>query len=526
MTLSAEAEVAPRAGRREWLGLAVLALPTLVVSVDISVLFLALPHVVADLHASTVEQLWITDIYPFMVAGFLITMGSIGDRIGRRKLLIIGAAVFALASLLAAYAGSPAILIAARAGMGIAGATLAPSSLALISMMFRDQRQQGTAIAIWMTAFMAGVAFGPAVGGALLSAFWWGSVFLVSAVFMAVLFIAGPFVLPEMKNPQPGPLDAPSVVLSLLAILPVIYGLKELARHGWETVPILAVVAGLAFAFLFVYRQRRLPVPMLDIGLFANKAFTTIMVTGMLVGALQSGTGLFVSLYMQMVKGLSPLAAGLWGIPPAIALVVGINLAPQLARKIKPGVVLAVGLLVAAVGQLVLSQVGPGTALAVVLIALAIVFLGMGPAGALVNQIMLSIVPPEKVGTAASTSGTGGELGVAFGIAALGSIGSAVYRVQIDDTLPAGLPAPAADAARESVAGAVAVSGSLPSDLANAVLTAARDAFTTGLNVVAGINTAGFVLLAAVVFFGLRAVGTLGAQPGPPVESVTEKVDQ
>lgn len=514
MTLSAEATAAPRAGRREWLGLAVLALPTFVVSVDVSVLFLALPYVVADLNASGVEQLWITDIYPFMVAGFLIVMGSIGDRIGRRRLLVIGAVVFAIASLGAAYADSPAVLIAARAAMGIAGATLVPSCLALISMMFRDQRQQGAAIAVWMTAFMAGVTFGPAVGGALLSAFWWGSAFLVSAVVMAVLFIAGPVLLPEMRNPNPGPLDVPSVVLSLAAILPVIYGLKELARHGWQALPVLAVLVGLASAAVFVRRQGGLANPMLDLRLFAGRAFTTLMITGLVVGALQSGTGLFVSLYLQMVKGLSPLAAGLWGIPPAIALVVGINLAPHLARRIRPGVVLGAGLLVAAAGQFALSRVGAGTALAVVLVALAVVFLGIGPSGALVNQIMLTIVPPEKVGTAASTSGTGGELGVAFGIAALGSVGTAVYRVQVDDTLPP-LPAPAAEAAHESVAGAVAAAGSLPGELAGPLVAAARDAFTDGLNVVAAVNTVGFIVLAAVVYFGLRAVGPIGGSPEP-----------
>jgi len=222
------------ATRREWAGLAVLALPTLLVSIDVFVLLLALPRLSQDLHASSTQQLWISDIYGFLLAGFLVTMGTLGDRMGRRRLLLAGATAFGLASVLAAYAGSPAMLIAARALLGIAGATLSPSTLALISNMFRQPRQRAVAIGVWMACFMAGAAIGPVAVGVMLEHFWWGSVFLLGVPAMALLLALGPVVLPEYRAPAAGRLDLGSVALSLAAIMPVVYGLTELARTGWR----------------------------------------------------------------------------------------------------------------------------------------------------------------------------------------------------------------------------------------------------------------------------------------------------
>ncbi len=215
------------AGRREWIGLAVLALPTLLASLDMSVLFLALPHLSADLGANSSQQLWILDIYGFMLAGFLVTMGTLGDRIGRRRLLMFGATAFGLASIVAAWSTSAEMLILARAALGIAGATLMPSTLALIRNMFHDARQRGVAIAVWMSCFMVGTAIGPLIGGVMLSMFWWGSVFLLAVPVMVILLVAAPTLLPEYRDAAAGRVDLTSVVLSLAAILPVIYGLKE-----------------------------------------------------------------------------------------------------------------------------------------------------------------------------------------------------------------------------------------------------------------------------------------------------------
>ncbi len=215
------------AGRREWIGLAVLTLPTLLLALDESVLFLALPRLGSDLAPSSAQLLWIMDIYGFMIAGFLVTMGTLGDRIGRRRLLLLGAAGFGVASVVAAYSTSPEMLIVTRALLGIAGATLMPSTLALISNMFRDPQQRSLAIGGWMAAFTGGFMIGPLIGGTLLEHFWWGSVFLMGVPVMALLLAVGPVLLPEYRAAEAGRLDLVSVALSLAAILPVIYGLKQ-----------------------------------------------------------------------------------------------------------------------------------------------------------------------------------------------------------------------------------------------------------------------------------------------------------
>ncbi|WP_433065978.1 MFS transporter [Dactylosporangium sp. CS-033363] len=244
--------------RSPWLGLAVLALPALLVSIDVFVLLLAMPRIGADLHASSTEQLWILDVYGFLLSGSMITMGTLGDRIGRRRLLLLGAAAFGAASIVAAYSSGPAMLIAARAALGIAGATLAPSALALISGLFPDPRRRGLAIGVWMVCFMSGAIIGPVVGGLLLEHFWWGSAFLLGVPPMLLLLILGPLLLPEQRHPGAGRFDLPSVGLSLAAILPAVYGIKELARDGWHPLPGAALLLGLTLAVVFVRRQLQL----------------------------------------------------------------------------------------------------------------------------------------------------------------------------------------------------------------------------------------------------------------------------
>jgi MFS transporter, DHA2 family, multidrug resistance protein len=296
----------PRAGRREWIGLAVLALPTLLVSLDLFVMLLAVPHLSADLGASSTQQLWILDIYGFMVAGFLITMGTVGDRIGRRRLLLVGAAAFGLASVLAAWSTSPQMLIASRALLGIAGATLTPSTLSLITNLFRDPRQRASAVAVWAGCFVVGAIIGPIVGGLLLEQFWWGSVFLLGVPAMVLLLLTGPVLLPEYRNPQADRLDRASVALSLGVILPVIFGLKELARGGWQPLSMVAVVVGVVVGVAFVRRQRALADPLLDLGLFANRAFSVTLGSMLAYSMLSGGTMVWVAQQLQLVVGLSP----------------------------------------------------------------------------------------------------------------------------------------------------------------------------------------------------------------------------
>jgi DHA2 family multidrug resistance protein-like MFS transporter len=490
------------AGRREWIGLAVLALPTLLLSLDMSVLHLAVPHLAADLRPSSSELLWIIDIYGFMIAGFLVTMGTLGDRIGRRKLLMVGGAAFGAASVAAAFATSPEMLIGARALMGVAGATLMPSTLALISNMFQDSKQRGTAIAVWMSCFTGGMVIGPVVGGLILDAAWWGAVFLLAVPVMVLLLATAPKLLPEYRDEHAGRLDLASVALSLGTILPVIYALKEIAKGGPDLVNVVALAAGLTIGTVFVRRQSRLANPMLDLSLFRNRTFSTAL-TIMLVGTVtMGGVFLLISQYLQLVEGLTAVQAGLVLVPQAVAVVVGSLIAPLLARRVRAEFVLGFGMLVAVAGILLFTQVDGPNGVVLVAFGLSVAAFGMGPQGVICTEMVVSAVPPRKAGAASAMSETSGEFGIAMGIAVFGSIGTAVYRGDV--AVPAEVPAAAATEAKESLAGAVHAASGLDDQLASTLLTSAREAFTSGLQTVAVISAAIIATFAVVGMVALR----------------------
>jgi len=502
--MSVQAETETLAGRREWIGLAVLALPTLLLSLDMSVLHLAVPHLAADLRPSSTELLWIIDIYGFMIAGCLVTMGTLGDRIGRRKLLMIGGAAFGVASVAAAFATSPAMLIGARALLGIAGATLMPSTLALISNMFTDKRQRGTAIAVWMSCFMGGMVIGPVVGGMLLEVAWWGAVFLLAVPVMALLLVTAPKLLPEYRDENAGRLDIVSVVLSLGTILPVIFSLKDIAKDGLAIRNVVALVAGLAIGTVFVRRQRLLAHPMLDLSLFRNRTFTAAL-SIMLVGALtMGGVFLLVSQYLQLVGGLSAAQAGFALVPQAIAVAIGSMIAPRLARRVRPEFVLGFGMLVAALGIVLFTQADSTNGVVMVVLGISVAGFGMGPQGVLGTEMVINSVPPTKAGAASAMSEMMAEFGIATGIAVFGSIGTAVYRAEV--VVPPGAGAQA----RDSLAGAVDAAGGLDDRLAATLLGSAREAFTSGLHTVAAIGAVVVVSFAVIGMVALRRSRPVG----------------
>jgi MFS transporter, DHA2 family, multidrug resistance protein len=486
-----------RATRREWIGLAVIALPAIVYAMDLTVLTLALPAISADLHPTSTELLWIVDIYGFLVAGFLITMGTLGDRIGRRRLLLIGAGAFGAASLLAAFASSPEMLIASRALLGVAGATLAPSTLSLIRNMFEDDQQRTVAIGIWIASFSSGAAIGPLVGGLLLESFHWGSVFLLAVPVMALLLAIGPRLLPEYRDPQPGRLDVVSALLSLLAVLAVIYGIKAIAKDGLALAGAGPVLAGLAIGAAFVERQRRLADPMIDLGLFRRPAFSLALGANTLAFAVVFGIEVFVAQYFQLVLGYSPLEAGLWSVPGAAAFVVGSQLTPPLAARVSPPVAMLGGIVVAIVGVGLLTQVAAADGPALIVAGIVILSLGLAPLFTLAADLAISSAPPERAGAASGISETSSELGGALGLAILGTIGTAVYRDNTADAFPAAVPHDAAETAGDTLAGAVVVADRLPHALAADVLEPARDAFTQGLQVAATLS--GVLVVAAAV---------------------------
>jgi MFS transporter, DHA2 family, multidrug resistance protein len=509
----------PRAaGRREWIGLAVLALACVLYAMDLTVLHLAVPSLSADLHPSSAQLLWITDIYGFMVAGFLVTMGTLGDRIGRRRLLLLGGAAFGMISVLAALSTSAEQLIAARALLGIAGATLAPSTLSLIFSMFHDPQQRQVAIGIWITSFSAGGAIGPVLGGVLLERYWWGSVFLLALPVMALLLVLGPRVLPEYRDPGAGRLDLVSAVMSLVAVLTVVFGLKLSAQDGLGWLPAAAVLVGLVVGLLFVRRQLRLADPMIDLRLFRNTAFNASLATNLVGIFIVVGYFLFVAQYLQLVLGLSPLQAGLWSLPSAAGFIVGSNLAPRILRRVRPAYVIGAGLALAAIGLGVLTQVGGSSNadLAILTGASLVVSLGLAPVFTATTNLVVSSAPPERAGAASGISETGAELGGALGIAILGSIGVAVYRGELADALPAGVPSQAAAVARDTLGGAVGVAAQLPEGLGVALLAAAREAFTQGLQLTAALSAAVAVAIAVLATVLLRDVptGSPQAEPG------------
>jgi DHA2 family multidrug resistance protein-like MFS transporter len=494
----------PRATRREWAGLAVLALPTLLVAMDLTVLHLAVPHLSADLQPSSAELLWIVDIYGFLVAGSLITMGTLGDRIGRRRLLLAGAATFGVASVIAAFANSAGMLIATRALLGVAGATLLPSTLALIRHMFVDPRQRGFAIGVWAAVFSAGTAVGPVLGGALLERFWWGSVFLIAVPAMLALLLLGPALLPEYRDPGAGRLDLVSAALSLVGVLAVIYGLKQIAEHGVGALSVLSIAAGLVVGVVFVLRQRVLADPLIDLRLFGAPAFSASLTAETFALFAWAGTYLFLAQYLQLVKGLSPLEAGVWLLPAAGGSVAGSMLAPLLARRTSPALVVAAGLVLAAGGFALLTQVDQSADLALLVAGSVVFSLGIVPAVTLGTDLIVGAAPPEQAGAASAISETGSELGLALGVAVIGSIGTAVYRRDLADAMPAGVPTSISEAARDTLGGAVASADALPGALGADLVDAARAAFTNGLQIAAACSAAVAVVLAVLAGLLLR----------------------
>jgi MFS transporter, DHA2 family, multidrug resistance protein len=494
------------AGRREWIGLAVLALACLLYVMDLTVLHLAVPSISEHLHPTSAQLLWIIDIYGFMVAGFLVTMGTLGDRIGRRKLLLIGAAAFGAVSVLAAFSTSPEMLIASRALLGIAGATLAPSTLSLIFAMFEDPKQRTVAIGVWISAFSAGSAIGPVLGGIMLEHFWWGSVFLLALPVMALLLVLGPIVLPEYKDPKAGRLDLASAALSLVAVLSLIFGLKQIAQDGPGPMPAGAILVGLIAGFAWIRRQLTLADPMIDVRLFRIPSFSAALGVNFLAIFMAVGYFLFVAQYLQLVIGLSPLAAGLWSVPSAIGFIIGSNIAPRIVHRVRPAWIIGAGLAVAAVGLAILTRVGGSNGLGILVLASIVISIGFGPVMGLTTELIVGSAPPERAGAASGMSETAIELGGALGISILGSIGVAIYRGDVIRSIPAGVPADLVASARDTLGGATGVAAGLPAGLATDLLDAARAGFVHGMQVAAGISIVVAISVAILAIVALRNV--------------------
>ncbi|MCO6004380.1 MFS transporter [Actinoallomurus purpureus] len=508
-----------RAGKKVWIGLAVLVLPCLIVSMDVSVLLFGMPFISADLKPSGTQLLWIMDMYGFVLAGMLITMGALGDRIGRRRLLLIGAVAFSAASVAAAYSTGAGMLIGTRAVLGLAGATLMPSTLALIRNMFHDERQRKTAIAVWTGAMTGGVTVGPIVGGALMNHFWWGSAFLINVPAMVLLLALGPVLLPEFRNPAAGRFDVLGSLLSLGAVLPIVYGIKELAIDGYALLPVISIVVGLAVGVVFWHRQRTIAHPLIDLSLFRHRTYSASVGVNTVTNFAMLGFSFYTMQYLQVVHGMSPFKASLWSLAVMPFIMVAMTVAGIAAKKVRPAFVIATGLLVSACGLVVTTQVDVHQSLAVILTGAGLLAAGMLVATSLTADLILTAAPAEQAGAASAVAETGSELGGALGFAILGSIGTAVYHHQMADVQVAGIPAETLRAARDTLGSAAHV----PGQAGQALLETARTAFTHGLNITGLAGAMVLVPAALIAFAVLRNVPvTAPAKDTAPAEQTPE----
>ncbi|MCM3779065.1 MFS transporter [Microbacterium hydrocarbonoxydans] len=487
---------APRVGTRGWAALVVLMLPVLLVSVDNTVLSFALPEISIALAPSGTEQLWIIDVYPLVLAGLLVTMGTLGDRFGRRRMLLIGATGFAIVSALAAFAPTAGLLIAARALLGFFGAMLMPSTLSLLRSIFQNRDQRRLAIAVWASAFSAGAALGPIVGGFLLEHFAWGSVFLIAVPVLIPLLIAAPLLVPESRDPRPGRIDPVSILLSMAAMIPVVYAIKSFAVDGPSVSAGAWALLGVIMGFLFVRRQLRADIPMLDMALFRRGTFSGAILVNLLSVVALVGFLYFVSQHLQLVLGLTPMVAGLALVPGMAAMIVaGLSVVP-ISRRVRPHVLVPAGLAFSVAGYLLVALSTEEHGVLPLILAFVVLGIGIGAAETISNELILSSAPAAKAGAASAVSETAYELGAVLGTAVLGGLITAFYRGAL--VVPDGIPVEAAHSASETLAGAYTAAASLPGELGEALWAAASAAFGSGVLVTSLIG-AGLVVVAGVI---------------------------
>ena len=474
---------APLAGRKEWTALSVLCLPLLVVSMDVSVLFFAAPFIAKALHPTAFQQLWIFDIYGFVLAGLLLAMGAVGDRIGRRRLLMIGGVGFALTSLLAAFAPNAETLILARALLGVAGSSLMPSSIALVRTMFPNAAQRTKAMSVWSATLAGGVTLGPIVSGLLLDHFFWGSVFLINIPAMALLLIIAPILLPESRSAANPRIDWISSVLALVAILASTYGVKTLAENGWAPVPVVALIGGVAVGVGFVLRQLRLEHPLIDIRALRERRTGGSIFINLIGTFALMASSVVITQYLQSVLGLDPLIAALWSVLPAAGVASAAPLAGKLSGTFGRPKVMAAGILLSAIGFAVLTQVQLDgfLPLAVALVGAGLVAAGLVSVTTLVADYVMGVTPIERAGAVGGLIETSSELGGAFGIAILGTVLAAAYHAAAARLLPTTVTGATRASAEQMIAAATTVAQHA-GHLRQAIVTAAEQAYVTGMH--------------------------------------------
>ncbi len=485
---------------RRWVILGVLCLSLLVLIVDNTVLNVAIPTLIRDLHASSSDIQWMIDAYVLVFAGLLLTAGSLSDRHGRRRGLVTGLVVFGCASLAAAFAGSPGQLIAARAVMGIGGAFLMPGTLSILTTVF-DDRERKKAIAVWSSVLMLGALGGPTLGGLLLQHFWWGSVFLLNVPIAALGIVAAVLIIPESRGPARRP-DLLGALLSMVGMTALVWAVIASARDGWQAPQTLGGY-GLAVLALagFALWERRSPEPMLPVALFRNRNFSGASLSVVLLSFAGGGAMLALTQYLQFVLGFSPLKAGLAFLPMIVAAMVFNGVGVAIDKRLGARVTASLGLLVLAVGFGALAMVGPGDGYGRLVLALVILGVGSGTTGPAAYGTLLAALPPDRAGVGSAVNDTVQQVGQALSVAVLGSVLTATYA--------AAMPAGAGSVVRRSVGDALAVAAATgDAGLART----ARDAFVHAMSITSLVGVFGGLAAAVVAFSVLRPT----SKPAPP----------
>ena len=480
------------ADRQRWWALAALTLAVLTIGFDITIMNVALPTMATALSAGTDGLQWIVNAYILMFAGLMLPVGAIADKLGRRRMLLTGLAVFAVASVLAAWAGDTGTVVAARAVLGIGAAIIMPSTLAIIAVLF-EPAQRGKALSIVVMGMGAGIPLGPIIGGYLLNHFWWGSIFLINVPVVIAAMIAIALLLPESRDPAPPRADLLGGLLSTLGLLSLVYGLIEAPDQGWSTgLVVAALVGGVALLAAFAWWELRVPNPMIDLRLFRNRQFRWGNVNATVASFALFGLLFVVPLYLQFVRGNDAFGTGVRLLPLIGGFVAGVGLGTRVAARIGHRLPVAAGLLLTGVGLVIGSLTEPDTGFGYATIWYVITGFGIGSALTPSMDAVLAVLPPDRAGAGTAITMTLRQAGGALGVALLGSVLSQVYTTNLDTT---GLPPSAADAAQDSIAGAltVATRGNLPT-LADNARTAYLTGMTTVLTICAAIALAASVL--------------------------------
>ncbi|WP_086728107.1 MFS transporter [Streptomyces carpinensis] len=493
------------AGANRWVVLVVLCVSLLLVAVDATVLHVAVPAVTEDLRPGAIELLWIVDTYPLVCASLLILFGTLGDRVGRRRILLLGYGLFGVASAVAAFSPNPQMLIFARALLGVGGAMIMPATLSILRQVFPDRRERALAIGVWSAVAAVGAAVGPLLGGFLLEHFWWGSVFLVNIPLMLVSLPVGRLLLPESTGERDGPWDVVGALMAAVGLFGVVLGVKRLGGGG----PVLSVLTmaplavGAVLLVVFARRQRRRTHPLVDLRMFARPAFSTAVGCIVLAMLALVGLELIAAQYLQLVLGLSPLQTGLRLLPLTFAAMAAGLLGARILRRFGPRWMVCAGFCLTAAAVVVLTAMGGRDDAGLLLFGFVLLGFGLETTLFGAYESMLSEAPAARAGGAAAIGETSYQLGAGMGIALLGTVMNAAYAPGLA-RVP-GVPADASGAASHSLGEAYEVAERLGGPAGDALRRAARDSFVHGLHVTLLVSAA-LLLLGAVAALRLPRV--------------------